>query len=100
MKSVTSLFLVKFLDAVHLGGHIGKKRINDRKGAHGFYNDNGSWHNNRVMTAVDLKRSFFSAVCDGILWLADGRGWFDRSAEDDLASVTHSTHNAAGVNSW
>ena len=46
---------------------------------------------------MDLKRSFLSAVCDRVLWLADGRGWFDRSAEDDLASVTHSTHNAAGV---
>ena len=46
---------------------------------------------------MNFKRNIFAVACSCFLWLANGRGWFDISAENDLASITDTTHDATGV---
>ena len=49
------LFLIKSLDGIHSGGHIGEECICDRESTHGFNDHNGSWHDDRIVAAVDFQ---------------------------------------------
>jgi hypothetical protein len=55
MKREEQSAFIKAVNPVHPGAHVSKQGICDGKGCHGFYDNNGSWYNDRVVASVNGK---------------------------------------------
>ena len=60
---------VEALEFVHSGTHVGEEQIEDRDCGHGFYDYDGAWDDDRVVTSFDDHFGVFSIFGDGGLWL-------------------------------
>ena len=60
---------VEAFEFVHACTHIGEEQIEDRDCGHGFYDYDGAWDDDRVVTSFDDHFGVFSIFGDGGLWL-------------------------------
>ena len=95
--SVGLICEIKAADVIHTCAHISKECICQCNGCHGFDYNNCSWNDDRIVAAVDFQRKRFFVFGDGLLWLADGRGWLDVGTEDNFAAIADAAHDTACV---
>ena len=60
---------VEAFELVHSGTHVGEEQIEDRDCGHGFYDYNGAWDDDRVVTSFNDHFGVLSIFGDGGLWL-------------------------------
>ena len=60
---------VEAFEFVHSGTHVGEEQIEDRDCGHGFYDYDGAWDDDRVVTSFNDHFGVFSIFGDGGLWL-------------------------------
>ena len=60
---------VEAFEFVHACTHVGEEQIEDRDCGHGFYDYDGTWDDDRVVTSFNDHFGVFSIFGDGGLWL-------------------------------
>ena len=68
-KEGNHISAVEAFEFVHSGTHVGEEQIEDRDCGHRFYDYDGAWDDDRVVTSFNDHFGVFSIFGDGGLWL-------------------------------
>lgn len=76
-----------FLYIVQFGAHADEQCVRQDKSGHAFHDNNGACNDDRVVAAFDFDGNVFTIFVDGLLGSSNGRGRFETSPDNDIASV-------------
>lgn len=91
------LFSVNFQQIINFGAHIDKQGVQQGNGSHGFYDDDRSWYDDGVMSALDRNFDIFSLFVDRLLFLEYGWRRLDMRAQDDRGTIADAAEDSSGM---
>ena len=82
---------------LYTGSHIYQHSIQQGNGGHRFHNNNGSRHNDRVVSSFDRNFNIFPLVIDSLLFAENRWCRLHMGAEKNRGAVADAAQDAAGM---